>query len=174
MDWVISRDILEIQERKDLFQLQKEDADFKDMIRYKETGELPQEESQARKILYTEDMFVIENQRLYRTRTPRNRRTTEATGIVPALCIPDCLRKELITRLHNHNFHVGSNLLTLKLQERYFWPEIWKDAKKICSKCDMHESKERYEYQERGNSFTSHNATNGMLADRPYRSFTSN
>ena len=36
--WVIPRDILEIQEREDLFQLQKEDADFEDMIRYKETG----------------------------------------------------------------------------------------------------------------------------------------
>ena len=137
MDWVIPRDIQEIQEREDLFQLQKEDADFKDMIRYKETGELPQVESQARKILYTEDMFVIENQRLHRTRTPRNRRVAEAKGIVPTLCIPACLRKDLITRLHNHNLHVGSNLLTLKLQERYFWPEIWKDAKEICSKCDI-------------------------------------
>ena len=137
MEWVISRDIIEIQERDDLFQLQKEDADFKDMIKYKETGELPQVESQARKILYTEDMFVIEDQRLYRTRTPRNRKIAEAKGIVPTLCIPACLRKDLITRLHNHNLHIGSNLLTLKLQERYYWPEIWKDAKEICSKCDI-------------------------------------
>ena len=82
-------------------------------------------------------MFVIENQRLYRTRTPRNRRIAEAKGIVPTLCIPACLRKDLITRLHNHNLHVGSNLLTLKLQEHYFWPDIWKDAKEICSKCDI-------------------------------------
>ena len=137
MEWVISRDIIEIQEREDIFQLQKDDPDFKDMIRYKETGELPQGESQAKKILYTEDMFVIEDQRLYKTRTPRNRRIAEAKGIIPTLCIPACLRKDLITRLHNHNLHIGSNLLTLKLQERYFWPEIWKDAKEICSKCDI-------------------------------------
>ena len=31
---------------------------------------------------YTEDMFVIENQRLYRTHTPRNRRIAEAKGII--------------------------------------------------------------------------------------------
>ena len=137
MEWVISRDIPEIQEREDLFQLQKEDADFKDMIRYKETGELPQVESQAKKILYTEDVFGIEDQRLYRTRTPKNRKIAEAKGMVPTLCIPACLRKDLITRMHNHNLHIGSNLLTLKLQERYFWPEIWKDAREICSKCDI-------------------------------------
>ena len=137
MEWIISNDILEIQERADLLQLQEEDADFKDMIRFKRTGELPQLKAQARKIVYTEDMFVIENQRLYRTRTPRNRRIAEAKGIIPTLCIPACSRKELITRLHNHNLHIGSNLLTHKLQEKYYWPEIWKDAKEICSKCDI-------------------------------------
>ena len=42
MEWVISGDSIEIQEREDLFQLQKEDNDFKDMIRCKETGEPPQ------------------------------------------------------------------------------------------------------------------------------------
>ena len=137
MEWIISNDILEIQERGDLLQLQEEDADLKDLIRFKQTVELPQLEAQARKIVYTEDMFVIENQRLYRTRTSKNRRIAEAKGIIPTLSIPACLKKDLITRLHNHNLHIGSNLLTHKLQEKYYWPEIWKDAKEICSKYDI-------------------------------------
>ena len=74
--------------------------------------------------------------RLYRTRMSRNRRIAEAKGIVPTLCIPAFLRKALITRMHNPNPHIGGNSLKLKLQERHFRPEIWKDAKKICSKCD--------------------------------------
>ena len=80
---------------------------------------------------------MIKNQRLYRTRKPRNRRIAKAKGIIPTLCITACLRKDLITRLNNHNLHIGSNLSTHKLLERYYWPEIWKDAKEICSKCDI-------------------------------------
>ena len=81
---------------------------------------------------------MIENQRLYKVRGRQEIvESQKRNESYRHYALPACLRKDLITRLHNHNLHNGSNLLTLKLQGRYFWPEIWKDAKENCLKCDI-------------------------------------
>ena len=70
---------------EDIVALQHECSDFKDILRFSETQELPTDEILARKITFQADQFCIDNSILYHLTHVRNRKSADSESVVKQL-----------------------------------------------------------------------------------------
>ena len=143
--WTVPKATLEISGKEDIFQLQKEDADFADMINYKLNQKLPRDDQEARKLLVVEDMYAILDGKLFRETQSRNPKIAKEKGIIMSLCLPKCKRQEILSEIHNprmiHNHFIDTDQLTQNLKETFYWPGMYQNIHDLCDKCELCQAK---------------------------------
>ena len=53
------------------------------------------------------------------------------------IVVPSSLRKAVYDNLHNNFGHSGIKRTTLRIRERYYWPNMTKEIKEFCKKCHL-------------------------------------
>jgi len=124
----------------DIIALQHDCPDFKDIILFQETNELPTDDILARKITFQSDQFVLENGILYHLTHVRNKKATTLEPIIKQLCLPKCLRERFVQKHHDELAHPGFLKLYETLREKVWWPSLYTSLREYvetCSLCQM-------------------------------------
>ena len=121
-------------------ELQRECPDFKSIIQYLVTDELPQNDVQARKTALSADQFCMENGVLYHLSQPRGKKGKSLTAVTKQLCLPKTLRDKFVRNYHDHLSHPGFQKLYETMREKYWWPLQYTalhDYVSTCTLCQM-------------------------------------
>ena len=132
--------VLAVEPITNIAELQRECTDFKHMIHYLVTDELPDNEVQARKIALSADQFCLENGVLYHLYQPRGKKGKSLTAVTKQLCLPKTLREKIVKNYHDHLSHPGFQKLYETMREKYWWPLQYTalhDYVSTCTLCQM-------------------------------------
>lgn len=77
--------------------------------------------------------FKIENQKLFKL-VPSLADTMDYT-FAWKICVPEDLRKEVLSQEHDHVFHPGYEKTIQRLKVRYYWPNMAKQTKRFVQAC---------------------------------------
>ena len=117
-------------------ELQRECADCKPYIQYKEEDILPSNPQQAQKIEATSDHFILIDGVLYRQIVMRNSQRQES----PKIVLPKALRAEALKAYHDSpagGAHQGVHRTTQALKTKYWIPHINEFVKSYVDSCDV-------------------------------------
>ena len=124
----------------ELAKAQREDEDFKELITYLESNQMPDDHKRAMKLTEILPKFEWKDGLLYRVDlTPR----MMARGIAKArICVPKIYREDVLQVCHNSLFagHLGVKKTYNRIQHDYFWPKMSSDVKawlESCMECAM-------------------------------------
>jgi len=123
-----------------LEELQQKCPDIGGIIRYMQTGELPDEPKEARRIVYQAENCHFKDGLLYHHEIPKNRNLHPDQPIVKQLMVPECLRSTLLLATHTHRAHLGIDKTYAALRLKYFWHMMYRDTRqyiKSCEKCQL-------------------------------------
>lgn len=129
--------------RKSLAQLQRECPDFKDIIRYVEKQELPQDTSKHNSIVAESKHYSIVNGILTHLFQRRCSRQPEEMRYITQIALPKVLRLDALKQYHDSlagGGHLGIEKVRASLIQRYFWPRMHQDIVdyvKSCSRCQF-------------------------------------
>ena len=105
-----------------------------------ETGQLPADDSLARKIILQSEQYVIDDGILYHLFSPRTKRLDQILPVVQQLCVPRVLREKLMVAYHDDQCHVGQERLYNTLKAKYYFPLMYTSvlayvkARELCQK----------------------------------------
>ena len=114
-----------------------QDAEFKNMFQYLNSGDLTGNDDQDRLTLLMADQYFIENDALYRMSTPRNRKQDRLRTHDVRLCIPLLYRHDILSHFHDTFGHMGVQRLFLTLSERLYWKNLYTDLHDYVKSCDV-------------------------------------
>jgi len=100
------------------------DPEFKDITRYKLTGELTGNDTIDRKILFTSDSYHILDGRLYRVTEARTKRQQNIRPISTRLCIVKRLQLPVVTQYHHLLNHAGTDNLLATLKCKIYFENL--------------------------------------------------
>ena len=119
----------------DIPALQRDDPFCRVMIDYLTVGSLPTDDAAARKLVFEAEHYVIEDDVLFRLRSPRKRRVG-IDEVVKVVVVPKCLTPELLSYYHGN---IGGHWKILKSYEtvrsKYFWEGMYADIQKFIRTC---------------------------------------
>ena len=106
---------------------QCKDTHLKPIIDYLETGDLPQDEKQARELVISKELFIMEDDVLYRVERDKSLR------FVP----PSSDRRKLFDEAHSGKFagHLREAKIHSVLARHYWWPGMRADITSWCRAC---------------------------------------
>ena len=127
-------------------ELQSKDPDLAQLVNYLQTGKLPGNSSDDRKVLAKADQYVLQDGILYHLfspSTPYRRQETRCQ-----LVIPRNLIDEVLTSMHDDVVagHLGIAKTYDKIRQRYFWQGMYKDIThwiETCKDCASKKSPKR-------------------------------
>lgn len=125
--------------RERLWKLQSECEDYKDMIKYKKNGTLPEDTDHARKITIEGQQYEIDNDILIYLYHNRNRGLPPGQRLVKQLCIPRKFRRDILYAYHDciaGGGHQGTERTVEALRTKYFWPNMWTDVHNYIKTCE--------------------------------------
>ena len=123
----------------DIGKLQRECADFKDLIAYLETGTLPPDDKLARKIVFTAEQYIIEDNVLYYLLAPTRKRLEKVAGLKGQLAVPSVLREQILKAFHDELGHGAELKVYESIRDRFYWPGLWANVKlwvDTCKDCE--------------------------------------
>ena len=126
--------------------LQSKEQALAHLVKYLQTGELPGNSSDDRKIVSKADQYVLQDgilYHLYSPTTPYRRKETRCQ-----LVIPRNLIDEVLASLHDDASagHLGVTKAYDKIRQHYFWESIYKgitDCIETCKGCVSKKSPKR-------------------------------
>jgi hypothetical protein len=118
--------------------LQQNDAHCNQIIRYIEQSILPNDVTQARKLLLTIHLYVLKDRVLYRL--PLNRRKGNSQlndSLRVCLVVPESLKFEVLSACHGdiYSGHFGIERTFARLQLKYFWNTMFEDTSNFVASC---------------------------------------
>ena len=125
---------------EDIIALQHECPDFKDILCFLETQELPSNDILARKITFQADQFCLDNGILYHLTDVRNKKPDTSNPVLKQLCLPKCTRERFVQKHHDELAHPGFHKLYETIREKVWWPLLYTSLYEYvgtCSTCQM-------------------------------------
>ncbi|KAL2098256.1 hypothetical protein ACEWY4_007463 [Coilia grayii] len=126
-----------IREKTELLTLQAMDPTIGPFLRYWKGGSPPaaakryQESAEVRELVRQWKKIRDRGGVLYRVVQPPG-----GTREVLQLLLPQTLRDEVLSALHNDHGHQGGERTTHLVRERCYWPNLRKDVEQWCQKCE--------------------------------------
>ena len=115
-------------------------SDFRHIFAYLETGELPDDNTVARRTVFESEQYTIISCTLYHLYAPRQKGKDIINTIVQQLCIPSKLRDDITKAYHDNNGHIGFDKLYESIRNKYYWPRTYAELSeyvKNCSECQQ-------------------------------------
>ena len=122
----------------DLFRETPLCPDFAQMYKYLTVGELPDDDSAARRLTLEASNYVVHEGVLLHLFTPRTKRLDRANAVIRQVCVPRRYRPDIARALHDENCHVGFDRLYSTARLRYYFPGMYTflhDHVRTCMKC---------------------------------------
>lgn len=111
-----------------IFNFQRHDPNLTDLIDYLECDQLPQDNTRAKRVLLSEDIYLLDaNNLLYHIDVSDKR---GRNGCHAQLVLPPPLRYEIWVNAHHDlaGGHLGVYKTYEKLRDRYYWRGMYKDV----------------------------------------------
>jgi transposase InsO family protein len=124
---------------KDIKSAQRECDDFKDIIKYMETREVPEDAKLARAIVAESDQYVIDDGLLYHLHTPRTKGVPKSEKLVKQLALPKTCRQEALEAYHDSLLgggHFGFDRTYESISKQYYWPKMYNMIMEYVKTCD--------------------------------------
>ena len=115
-------------------------SDFRHIFAYLETGELPDDNTVARRTVFESEQYTIISGTLYHLYAPRQKGKDKINSVVQQLCIPSTLRDDITKAYHDNNGHIGFDKLYESIRNKYYWPRMYAELSeyvKNCSECQQ-------------------------------------
>jgi len=113
------------------------DDEFRDIYYYLTQGILTGDDNRDKVTLLLADQFFIDNNRLFKITTPRNKREIRVNPVLERLCVPNKYRFDLLTYFHNNLGHPGVQRLFRSLMQSHYWKKLFYDCYEFCKSCDL-------------------------------------
>ena len=120
---------------------QRKCPEFAPIINYLESDILPDNDTDARKVILASEQFVMHNGLLYHMFQPRSKDGARLQPFVSQLCVPTNLRSAVLKATHDDIGHAGRERSYLVLKSRFFWKAMYTnmmthvDTCQICQQC---------------------------------------
>ena len=122
----------------DLRTMQRNCKDCSPMIRNLESGELPETQRMARRIVLEADSYVLLDGVLYHLYYRRAKGLPKAERLVQQLVVPNELRAEALQSYHDSfagGGHQGFERTYHSLRNKYYWPHMYSDVHDHVQSC---------------------------------------
>ena len=123
-----------------LQRLQQNCPDFKAIYKYKTTGEVPDDEKQAKTLVAEASQFEIQNGLLYHFYTPRSRGLPREERLVKQLAVPKIMRDDILRSYHDSlagGGHQGHERTFAAIRLKYYWPKMYDQIGKYVQSCEL-------------------------------------
>lgn len=127
-------------ETHEISKFQKECEDFKHIYRYLDKGELPKDDSLARKTMLESDHYQISGGVLYHIHETRGKKLSLEDRIIIQVAVPTELRQDLMVSYHDSvagGCHLGIQRSFAALRYKYYWPKCFQDIENHVRECDV-------------------------------------
>ena len=117
---------------------QHKSKDLSALIDFLKDEKLPENDSEAKKLLYQAKDFGLIDGILYRFFTPRHKGLDKLVNPVVQLCVPEQYRPDVFRCLHDNLSHTGVTKLFQLVKSKYYWPNYFCDTVswiKTCKRC---------------------------------------
>ena len=131
---------MSLSESLDIPRIQRECPDFTHIIEYLTSGALPDNDSDARRIVAESKHYTVLDDVLFHLHRPRTKGRDRLTPVVQQLCLPRTLRDDVIKAYHYNNGHLGFDKLYKTVRGKYYWPLMYaelSDYVKRCTECQQ-------------------------------------
>ncbi|CAC5402236.1 unnamed protein product [Mytilus coruscus] len=132
-----------VNDKERLFQMQKNCPDFKPILEYPLTDDLPDDDKKARKAVFESERYQLLSCILFHFDQRRSKKLDENQKYTKQVCIPKILRNDVL-RFYHDSLAGGGPLGIDKVHEsirlKYWWPTIYADVEtyvKTCNRCQM-------------------------------------
>lgn len=132
-----------VNDKEHLFQMQKDCPDFKPILEYLLTDDLPDEDKMARKAVFESERYQILSGILFHFDQRRSKKLDGNQKYTKQLCIPKVLRNDVLRSYHDSlagGGHLGVDKVHESIRLKYWWPTIYADVEtyvKTCNRCQM-------------------------------------
>ena len=128
--------------RSNLEKAQREDAWYKHLISYFETGDLPDDQNIRRDVLLLQSSYFLKDNILFHTQT-QDHRKVRRDDLKIQVCVPRSLVSVVLKETHNSLLsggHMGINRTLVKTRMKFFWPTLNSDVVRwvqACTECSQ-------------------------------------
>ena len=123
-----------------LQRLQQLCPDFKAIYKYKTTGEVPDDEKQAKTLVAEASQFEIENGLLYHFYTPRSGGLPREERLIKQLAVPRIMRDDILRSYHDSlagGGHQGHERTFAAIRLKYYWPKMYDQIRQYIQSCEL-------------------------------------
>ncbi|CAC5378737.1 unnamed protein product [Mytilus coruscus] len=120
-----------VNDKEHLFQMQKDCPDFKPILEYLLTDDLPDEDKMARKAVFESERYQILSGILFHFDQRRSKKLDENQKYTKQLCIPKVLCNDVLRSYHDSlagGGHLGIDKVHESIRLKYWWPTIYADV----------------------------------------------
>ena len=126
-----------VTDRCQLPQQQNLCPDFADMYKYPTSGELPDDDKQARRVMLEKDLYEIQDGILVHFYQPRLKKKPKEYNFTIQTAIPRVQRQKLLRAYHDENGHQGIKRTHALIHGKYYWPRMYNDITMYVKSCDV-------------------------------------
>ena len=119
-----------------LFERQKLCPDFKHIIKYLETNELPDDQNLAKSVRAESEYYEINEDILIHFHQSRYNKLPQEARDIAQTCLSTDLRLKAMRAYHDDNGHFGVKKTFSQLSMKYYWPRMYKDVFHFVKSCD--------------------------------------
>ena len=115
----------------DIANLQHQDPQLSDVLRYLEEGSLPSDDRLARRLVLEQESFEVVDGVLF------NVHPDPTAADQWRLAVPQCLRETLLKEYHVGKFagHFAERKIYATMSRRYWWKGMRADVRRFCRRC---------------------------------------
>ena len=134
-------DPMEVHEITDISEAQRADAELRPFINFLEKGKLPVNADKSRKVVGMSRFLEVENGVLYYLWEPAGGRYKQVMR--RQIAVPESYKHDVMQECHDSSLtggYLGVTKTYLKIKERYWWPDMYKEVKayvKGCLECQQ-------------------------------------
>ena len=129
-------DPIEVMEIVDIAEVQRADVELRPYIEYLAKGKLPSDGERAKKIIGMCRYFELENDILYYLWEPAGGRRKQVMR--RQIAVPESYKIDVLKECHDSSLtggHLGVSKTYLKISERYYWKDMYKETKEYVRGC---------------------------------------
>jgi hypothetical protein len=120
--------------------LQRDCPDFKQIIEYLETGQLPEQADQAKRIQNLSREYDMLNGTLVHFYQPRQKTPTADNRFITQIAMPKILRNDVLTSYHDSiagGAHRGLQNTFAAIRLKYYWPRMYQQIHDYIKGCEV-------------------------------------
>ena len=129
-------DPIKVMEIVDIAEAQRADVELRPYIEYLAKGKLPSDGERAKKIIGMCRYFELENDILYYLWEPAGGRRKQVMR--RQIAVPESYKIDVLKECHDSSLtggHLGVSKTYLKISERYYWKDMYKETKEYVRGC---------------------------------------